>query len=1813
MISKLLSTFCCLAEKSNLTTISLKSILLTLVLVSGFEANAQVSSYVNSGTAGGAAPAYVDVAPGGTSLFGPLWDDIVATNVPLGMNFNFNGKDYTTCSVSSNGFITFGAVAPTATNYAPISSTEAYDGAISALACQLKSNTTDISYITQGAVGNRTFTVEFAGVRNSGTGTNAGTYRAQIILHESDILNITNAGLIEIRYKAMGNVGTAIANVPMQIGLRGERNHDFNNRTFTLTSGAWTSTPTLTRGTSNISIVNTRTASPSINQVHNLTFTSPTCFAPKAARAVALGLTNNSATIAWTASTPAPSNGYQYIVVPTIAPVNINAPGGYPVSTTTSLFTGTATAGVTTGSVTGLTASTLYQIFVRSDCGAYGGWSAAGSFTTLCDPIVIAPLSGASYTQDFNSAVFPALASCIKTENVGDGNNWFASNPTAPAYGFTSRHMRVLSQAEDNDAWFFMRGVTLTAGQSYRLSYKYGSSEEFPFTEQRLSIYYMTAPVAAATGTLLANYPVLKSGPYTNVLNFTPTVTGTYYIAFRDDTFGGNATTLVDDVDIRETSCFPPTALTAGALTSGSVSVNWTAPATAPAGGYEYYYSTGAAPNATTVPLGTTGSAVTTANIGGLSPSTNYCFWVRSNCSGGDSSAWSLSVCFMTLAGVPPPTCVPSGAGNAQDPQGITNVTFSNVNNTTGIEANNYGNYAYLTGYAGQGSTLQVSITYRTGYTYDTQIWVDWNSDGTFGAGELVYTGVSGGNVPATIDPVPSFTIPVGAALGPHRMRIGGIDSPVFTGGALTPCRIGAYQAFEDYTLWVTTPPPAITVSPITATICLGTPVNVTVTSTVGNYTTYTWEPATGVSGTAPNFVLNPTVSTVYVLSGTNAALPFHRNTATVNITVNNAPSAVAISPATLTVCQNAAAPLSPLTITGGIINGVPVYTENFNGTAPGWTQTNTTVGAANPANNALAAWGLFPNGYAPFGTPINSNDNSGFAFTESDAPGSAATVNTTLTSPTINLNGYTAASLSFYQFYRNYLTETNDESARVEVQDGGGTWTTIFFHNGATPIGSEANFVNSTFDLTPYINQIIRVRFTYFATWDWGWAIDNFEVTGSAVSTITWSPITGLYTDAAGTVAYTTGAGSPTVYPRPATTTIYTATATAFSCPVVSPPMTVTVTNIAAGTISTANQNVCTSSDIVPIVSTGAAGTWVWQWATDAAFTTPNTIASSNNLTTLTTALIGPITATRYYRIYATAGSCLPASSSPVHTVTFASTTWGLPGPAWSNGTPTAVKQTVFNANYTAAANLASCSVVVNPGVVVTVNSGITYTVTNTVTVSGNGQFIFENNSSLVQINNTINSGDITYKRITTPIRKFDYTYWSSPVNAQTLLAVSPNTQLDKFYWFNTTTYQWTSITAPGISTMTPGRGYIIRGPNVAPYTLSANVFPALFGKPTATATGGGVPNNGNIAVPVGHNDAVNNLDCIGNPYPSAISANLLMTNILNIPALGAGGTTMYFWTHNTAITAYSYAANDYASYNYTGGVGTGTMAGSNPCAGCNNAVPNGYIAAGQGFMIKTAAAGNVNFRNSMRVLGLNNQFFRMPGQVDAIESLERNRVWLELSNSVGAYKQTMVGYIENATDGLDSGFDGELVEAGNPVSLYSLLDDSKLTIQGKALPFDINDQIPIGYKSTTAGTFQINLGNFDGFFDQTGVYLQDSASGNIYDLKQNAYTFATEAGTFNTRFILRFTSSSLSTNQNTFNSSDAVVYKNNRSIFIETPNVNMKSVQIYDLRGRLVAEKNAINASKTEFSNLNLAQQVLLVHITSNDNVTVTKKIVF
>jgi hypothetical protein len=158
------------------------------------------------------------------------------------------------------------------------------------------------------------------------------------------------------------------------------------------------------------------------------------------------------------------------------------------------------------------------------------------------------------------------------------------------------------------------------------------------------------------------------------------------------------------------------------------------------------------------------------------------------------------------------------------------------------------------------------------------------------------------------------------------------------------------------------------------------------------------------------------------------------------------------------------------------------------------------------------------------------------------------------------------------------------------------------------------------------------------------------------------------------------------------------------------------------------------------------------------------------------------------------------------------------------------------------------------------------------------------------------------------------------------------------------------------------------------------------------------------------------------------------------------------------------------------------------------------------------------------------------------------------------------------------------------------------------------MTDVVPMSFKVTTAGDYTITIDHVDGLFSNGAqtVYLRDNTTGVLHDLSAGAYTFTSASGTFDARFEIIYQAMSLTVSTPTFNESQVVIYKTPiNEISINTGNVVMSKVKIFDIRGRFLQEQKDINATQTTI-NVGLVNEVLLVQISSEDGVVVTKKVV-
>ena len=238
------------------------------------------------------------------------------------------------------------------------------------------------------------------------------------------------------------------------------------------------------------------------------------------------------------------------------------------------------------------------------------------------------------------------------------------------------------------------------------------------------------------------------------------------------------------------------------------------------------------------------------------------------------------------------------------------------------------------------------------------------------------------------------------------------------------------------------------------------------------------------------------------------------------------------------------------------------------------------------------------------------------------------------------------------------------------------------------------------------------------------------------------------------------------------------------------------------------------------------------------------------------------------------------------------------------------------------------------------------------------------------------------------------------------------------------------------------------------------------------------------------------------------------------------------------------------------------------------------------------------------MRVDDHANQFFRTQNTV------ERHRIWLNATNAEGLFSQMLVGYMTNATNDIDYAIDGKHINDG-AIALTSLINEETFVIQGRSLPFDTADTVPLQFKATTAGNYTIAIDHVDGLFSETQpIYLRDLMMGIDHDLKVSEYSFTSDAGTFANRFEIVYESTLSVTNPNIENS--IVVYSNNKVIEINTGLKEMATVRVFDMRGRMVAEMHDVNSTLLSIPLTQINNQVLIVQVIATDGQTVSKKVV-
>src|SRR5690606_30957938 len=304
---------------------------------------------------------------------------------------------------------------------------------------------------------------------------------------------------------------------------------------------------------------------------------TPTCFPPTGVTFT--GHTTSSVTVNWVSPATAPANGYE---------VYYSTSNTAPTATTVLDATNSVTSTSLSAALNCLSSGTQYYVRVRSVCSASdkSPWSIPYMVTTPCTTFSL------PYAIDFENATIPEMPVCTVRENVGSGNNWTTSSPNA--YGFTTKVLTyIYNSSNPANAWFHTGGVNLTAGSSYRVSFKYAKNTT-GYTE-KLKITYGTAQDAATQTNVIHDYTAVPeiTSAVQAYHDFTPSVSGVYYIGFNIYSATNQYNLYIDDILIMESpTCIEPTGVSISGITTGGASVSFTPPTVVPGSGYQVYYST---------------------------------------------------------------------------------------------------------------------------------------------------------------------------------------------------------------------------------------------------------------------------------------------------------------------------------------------------------------------------------------------------------------------------------------------------------------------------------------------------------------------------------------------------------------------------------------------------------------------------------------------------------------------------------------------------------------------------------------------------------------------------------------------------------------------------------------------------------------------------------------------------------------------------------------------------------------------------------------------------------------------------------------------------------------------------------------------------------------------------------------------------------------------------------------------------------------------------------------------------------------------
>lgn len=486
--------------------------------------------------------------------------------------------------------------------------------------------------------------------------------------------------------------------------------------------------------------------------------------------------------------------------------------------------------------------------------------------------------------------------------------------------------------------------------------------------------------------------------------------------------------------------------------------------------------------------------------------------------------------------------------------------------------------------------------------------------------------------------------------------------------------------------------------------------------------------------------------------------------------------------------------------------------------------------------------------------------------------------------------------------------------------------------------------------------------------------------------------------------------------------------------------------------------------------------------------------------------------------------------------------------------------------------------SLTVNSNATLTVGAGEIVSVTGDVNTAA-GSIVVESGGSLMTYDGAA-VGDVTINRNTSGTG-LAYSFVGTPVAADASIT-GADLGAVTYYYDETEAYsaaggaRWKDANA---MQLTPGVGYAQAGQGSISFT--------------------GVPNDGTITVSgltySSGTASEQGWNMLSNPYAAPIDAEVFFTENDGLDA------ALYLWDDNNSTTAGS--NTDYLTVTALGTAASGPNGGSY----------NGLIGSMQGFFVKVATEGSTDaiFTEDMRS---GNSIADGNGDASFFRVVDEKAINLKLAiaDGNGLYNETLIGLRNDATLGMDRGYDASKLIANQALQLYSLTNDDKYAIQ--ALPREAGISTELAFDLGETSSLKLSVIDMTGVEGDLTFFITDNVTGEIYDLSvTNSFDFTSSAGSDQNRFTLSYGASDILSTSTLELDRPIYKYLNDELTVSFNQSTEINGFTLYDQSGKILIDRSELNQSLNELV-IPIGQKgINILKIRTDGGNTVNRKFLF